>query len=784
MLQNHKIADVVAEFFRRRRLQVNVVRSHETVALVSTDDDQSLVNTVIAVNNIRDIEWESKLLKVFESGDFDPARTDIVIPDGADYHLTTLDASHGENFRRAHYISEFLDSYLRPMDICRQLIDEAADPMPDALLSEDDFVDQWASSPGNGRTKAIEYLFQQWAAGNSPRMCMLLAPAGHGKSKITHILAKRLARSYGSANPGERPPLPFLISFGTVRRATSFQGLILSKLDSGRGTNQLSLSAFQYLVSLGRVIFILDGYDEMVEAVPDTARDNISEFIANAGPASRILLTSRSVFFRTSIDVLTAFSDPLLEHSDVEVLDLLPFDHGQAKEYLSRRLRDVNVKGRTLERAQKVLESPEGLSVLSSPIFLAEFVESIMNKTWSITDIRKSGFVEYLVSRTFQRERERQNHDYTDAEQRDFLQRIAFDMLFTGEAGYTRDDLELFALEAIHEEEEIRHWNTLASHHFLLELHSNSSRVTIRHQVWREYFQGVALAERIRADHSSLNKFTKDIPEGVHLTCAARLNTSDMKLLINSATNADRQLFRNLYLISSARPDFQERTKLHHPIAEALQNRDLSSLRFQSLDFSGYSLAGSDITSSTFIDCNLENTSFERTLINRTVFENCSIGSSIEDADIASAIIDDESFFGPQIASYFSRQDNGGSVERTSAENREIDYTDWASEILRSRLAKFVKIPPGPGAVAILDQNISLTAFMGGLDPRWRDYVTRRLYKALRTSDIIFETRHTGGDRPTVHLSREASVRNAVLGFVEGEPASELISEVLERAGR
>jgi hypothetical protein len=38
------------------------------------------------------------------------------------------------------------------------------------------------------------------------------------------------------------------------------------------GVVKLRAEAFRYLISLGRVLFILDGYDEMVEANPVSRR--------------------------------------------------------------------------------------------------------------------------------------------------------------------------------------------------------------------------------------------------------------------------------------------------------------------------------------------------------------------------------------------------------------------------------------------------------------------------------------------------------------------------------
>ena len=71
-----------------------------------------------------------------------------------------------------------------------------------------------------------------WARGKSPRMCVTgIARPGTAKSKITHILAKRLARHYSKAElaPGRlcrfSSPSELWTGFG------SFTGLVLEALN-------------------------------------------------------------------------------------------------------------------------------------------------------------------------------------------------------------------------------------------------------------------------------------------------------------------------------------------------------------------------------------------------------------------------------------------------------------------------------------------------------------------------------------------------------------------------
>ena len=391
------------------------------------------------------------------------------------------------------------------------------------LLDDDVWIDQAALVPNLGRVgSAQQYLNQSWSQGESPRLCVVIAPAGHGKSKVTHILARRLAERYQRADYGRRPPLPILIPFGNYPRGTSnFDGLILRFMDAF-GVVKLRAEAFRYLISLGRVLFILDGYDEMVEANPGVAAENIAGFVREAGPYGRILLTSRSTY-RTSADLVGQIGDPLLSEDEVEVIDLLPFNKDQARQYVAQRLANMPDRTQAMQRAQRIIDSDWNSEILGSPIFLAEFVNLIAEDKWSMADVRQRGLLEYLIETTFERERIRQDHAFSNEQQRRYLQNIAFDLLTTDVVGYQRSDLEVFALEVADNEALQDNWPTLwrglASHYFLLpDTDAAESPVaTMRHQVWRDYFQGSALAVRLndQKERAFSALASGDLPEGV-----------------------------------------------------------------------------------------------------------------------------------------------------------------------------------------------------------------------------------------------------------------------------
>ena len=797
------------------------------VNLIQADDDHSLVNTYVAYEP--GAEGSAPHLgELLRRSAAEPPRTDVVTPDSLSDRVPDIARTAEGSAHRVVPLSEFLDGFLRPKKICRDLgvdeteyvVDQHAVPhdadgeeqppitttLEPSLLSENDFIDdQYAVAPGMGKFHALSHLYTGWALGASPRLCIVIAPAGHGKSKITHILAKRLARHYLQSEIGARPPLPILIPFGHYRRSTSFSGLVLAALDRF-GNNRLTVEGFRYLIEFGRILFILDGYDEMVEASPTIARDNIAEFVGKAGPHSRILLTARSNFYRSSSDVVGQVGDPLLAESEVEVVDLLPFDLNQASTYLAMRLGDADGRSRLMERAQGMLRMDKNLEVLGSPIFLAEFVNLIKEEQLSIPDIRKLGSLEFLIDRTFERERRRQDHDFSDGQQRRYLEAIAFDLLTTGDAGYDRDDLEVFAAE-VAEEEQLQAlqpptweqlWGRLASHHFLLPEGDTAgrARVTMRHQVWREYFQGSALAARLanggpatrasaggfgeKEQQKALIQFTtRDLPEGVLRFTASFVTEPVRRRLLGQLDGGTDKLVRNVLRMELARwePEADEMLALPAEISARLPGRDLSEITFTRVRFEG-SLAKSNLTGCLFDHCDLTEAELGGTLLNRTVFNSCNISATLAKADVASVSIDGELLFGPQVRERYADQAAAGPYDPESSER--MEFRQWATDIVRDRLRKFLK-PYGGEANAIFDTAISWTAFMGGVDPKHRDFVVRRAYRALHAEQIVSEVPTGSGPRPAVRITKDPVLRAEVQALVRNGEIGPSIERVIDR---
>jgi hypothetical protein len=222
-------------------------------------------------------------------------------------------------------------------------------------------------------------------------------------------------------------------------------------------------------------------------------------------------------------------------------------------------------------------------------------------------------------------------------------------------------------------------------------------------------------------------------------------------------------------------------SRLPSEIGRHLAGRNLSDITFRGLYFDG-SLAGANLTGCFFEKCDLSQVSLHGAVLERTVFQHCRLpDTELADAKVDSVTIDGEDFFGPELAAKTAQNEAEREVAAASAaEAAAAEVRAWVTGVLRGRLAKFL-IARGGEAFAGLDMSISWTRFMGGTNPRERDFIVRRLYRALRAENIVFDA-PTGMARiPTVFLSTDSEIRTDVLAFVRDHKVGPSIERVIGR---
>jgi len=208
---------------------------------------------------------------------------------------------------------------------------------PHAVTSEGKTVD------------GLEYALR-WVAGTGPRLMLVRGDPGSGKTGFLRRLAYEFALR-AEAEP--TAPTPILIELRGAAAGATLETLLQQQLRSAIGWHG-NPEAILYLLHAGRVILLIDGFDETAVSSREGAEEQLrllthpTEHAGMTAPANRMIVASRA---DTQIDAVA--------------LDLSPFNHEQVERFFRNRL------GR--ERAQlaydKVMADPPS-SAKSIPMFL------------------------------------------------------------------------------------------------------------------------------------------------------------------------------------------------------------------------------------------------------------------------------------------------------------------------------------------------------------------------------------------------------------------------------
>ena len=137
---------------------------------------------------------------------------------------------------------------------------------------------------------------QKWiTSGAAPRLMLIKGDAGGGKSVFALMLVSELQRNF--RKDPVRYPAPFLIWFSNERPGILTDLITLGLNDLGL-SDSLTPEAVRLLLKQGRLLLILDGFDEVSRASAEKARQNVEDLSEdiNKNTRGRLVLTSRPSF--------------------------------------------------------------------------------------------------------------------------------------------------------------------------------------------------------------------------------------------------------------------------------------------------------------------------------------------------------------------------------------------------------------------------------------------------------------------------------------------------------
>lgn len=255
---------------------------------------------------------------------------------------------------------------------------------------------------GNGW---IHGYMDRWLADPSRQHVSVLGEFGTGKTWFSMHYAWTMLKRYRDAKAQhlQRPRLPLIVRLRSYPEAGSIDGL-LSRFFLERFEVGISLRALKQLNAMGKMLLILDGFDEM--AAKCHREDVIRHFWDMARvvvPGSKVVLTCRAEHFlnaREGRDVLTgeiqvAAARTHFEPPRFDIVTLEVLDDDQVRTILTQRSDE--------QRALRVMSNPELLRHARRPV-LTDFILEALPSIEDRAEVDLAHIYLYAVRRKLERD--------------------------------------------------------------------------------------------------------------------------------------------------------------------------------------------------------------------------------------------------------------------------------------------------------------------------------------------------------------------------------------------
>jgi hypothetical protein len=167
------------------------------------------------------------------------------------------------------------------------------------------FVEPAARDENGDVVHSLTRATADWLAHESDNLLFLLGEYGSGKTSFCRNFTYELLKERSKQGVGPDARLPILFNLREYRRAFNIRQLVTDSLVNQYGVSLASFHAFERACSTGRILLVLDGFDEMAATADEaTIVECFSQFYTLAALNAKVLLTCRSNFFSSHFDLL------------------------------------------------------------------------------------------------------------------------------------------------------------------------------------------------------------------------------------------------------------------------------------------------------------------------------------------------------------------------------------------------------------------------------------------------------------------------------------------------
>lgn len=457
-----------------------------------------------------------------------------------------------------------------------------------------------------------------------PSVNLIVGPAGIGKSVLFDALFRQLYDRFLEYKRQRRlfpRPLPIVPDHIKIATARNLKSLVESALRTDFAL-PIEFPAFQWMLTNGFAIWLLDGLDEIMARDPEFF-DVIWELLTKPEGTvpPTIILCVRDSLLVTS-DNLREFCEEL--EDAITVYELSPWRISSKRAYAEKVLRPRSEADRFIE----VITARPELDELSSTPYYCGLLVGLFQTDILGDSYTESELLDVALSSILQREYDKGLLDTTllpEPKLLEFLRALAaedYDKDFQGLDPYSvreyaeillPSDLDQHALEML-----ITHLVQIA----LFAEEPVTGNLRFAQEILEQYLLGQHLYATF---NSNEDQFLEDLSrrtipsDWVTLeTMAERVHaegTTNRLLHILEARGLSGSAFRNILQAAAYVIDDPERLK-----RLLLQGHDLSGVRFKGMDFSGVSFRQCVLTDVEFRNCQLRGAQFEGAIIKNTAF--------------------------------------------------------------------------------------------------------------------------------------------------------------------
>jgi uncharacterized protein YjbI with pentapeptide repeats len=229
---------------------------------------------------------------------------------------------------------------------------------------------------------------ENWLSDDNNNLLFLLGQSGIGKTSFVSNLTYTLARSFLDEPTGI--PIPVLINLKDYKNTFSLSNIIIYHLFNVHNLQLRSFNVFQHLLMEGRIVLILDGFDELIDdAQSYEAQLYIAELFSMATRKAKIILTSHPDYFLynpydTTEDTfyVSKSFERFKDKKNYTMATLLPFKEEHIKRYINEK---TGVENKTLVNA--VQKDKSFKEIAKYPVLLKLILETGIKKVKNKSEI-------------------------------------------------------------------------------------------------------------------------------------------------------------------------------------------------------------------------------------------------------------------------------------------------------------------------------------------------------------------------------------------------------------